>query len=189
MKKLLYFFFVSLIISCSPKSLGYFEIDPFFKPTVNKFDESLYIDFSNHIKDDFAVSQTGMRTLNVSEFKQSLRFALKNTFDDQFKSVEFYNEEPKGFVLKLFRIEPTWWASEIKHMIRKEFKDTISYRDFGCNIKYECTLYYNNEKVSEANGEVRSTRDLYSMQNIEEVFRSAVKLSCENIARQISERK
>ena len=71
----------------------------------------------------------------------------------------------------------------------KEFKDTISYRDFGCNIKYECTLYYNNEKVSEANGEVRSTRDLYSMQNIEEVFRNAVKLSCENIARQISERK
>jgi hypothetical protein len=173
-------------VSCSPKSLGYFEVDPFFKPTTATVDEPLYLDLGSKVQDDYTLTQPGLRTLNVHFFKQSYRFALTHTFNDQFRSVEFMAGEPKGFVLKIYRFEPGWWVGEEKQVIRKEFNDTLRYRDFGCRVQYESTLFYNNEKVSEANGEIKVIRDFGSMQTIDEVFRNAVKLSCEDMAGKIA---
>lgn len=189
MKRILLLLVISLVVSCSPKSLGYFEVEPYFKPTINKIDESLYVDFGSHIKDDFAVTQPGMRTLNVTEFKQSLRFACTRTFDHQFRNVEFFAEEQKGFVLKLFKMEPSWWMGEEKMIIRKEFNDTLRYREFGCKINYESTLYYNGEKASDASGEVLVKNDHSQYMTIEKLFQQSVKLACEDMAKKISERK
>jgi len=189
MKKVIAIIVVSVVVSCSPKSLGYFEVSPFFKPTIAVIDEPLYVDFGSKISDDYTISQFGLRTLNVHFFKQSYRYAITQTFNDQFKSVEFLANETKGFLLRVYRFEPSWWVGEEKMKIRKEFNDTLRYRDMGCNIKYESTLFYYNEKVSEANGEIRNTRDYATMQTIDAVFKNAVKLSCEDMAKKISDRK
>ncbi len=120
------------------KSLGYFDLTPVPKTFDIKVAKPITIVISDDIVDNPVVSIEGMHKMQVTDFRNSLQTALKNTFMKNFTTV---NTNPvltnKGLEVVIKSMRPKWITRS---------------RGYYSSFEYETTLYMDGTKIKKADG-------------------------------------
>lgn len=167
-----------LLQGCISKQIAYFEVSPYARVKSDKIDQPLYVRFSNRVNDVFEIKQPGI-TVSVTQFHQSLQFALSRSFSDLFSDVLPANN-PVGFILDVQRMESSWEVKEKKRF--NQYGQEVHENDIWCVMLYASTIYRNELLVSQSTGTVKVKLNENQIYTVDAAFKEAVKQACANMA-------
>ncbi len=193
MKRHSEFFFAVLLLSlaaCAPRPVALFDTETYTKPYETKFEDTLTIVLDEAIPDHFFVQDVGLRKMEVSDFRKSLRLSLFYTFENSFREVRFSETPaPNGLTLQLFRIRPFWKLENIDsdvYVVENVSVNTNTYY-LSSLIRYDGALYRNGKKVSILDEEVVGEKIVNDKRQWNEAFKDGVKEMCEDLYKSLAE--
>jgi hypothetical protein len=158
-KRTLQVFFIVLLTGfmtgCSVK-IGYVSVVPRTSPVPAKIKRTLNI-YVENVKDIFTIQVCGQKSLIISEFRSSVKDALKEAFSSSFEQVNFTDKIiDNELTLHVYRIEPYCKIKRSEeHYSSNGYSSTIDY--LGSAFQYQATLYDRGKELSKADDVAVST--------------------------------
>lgn len=163
-------------------------MDPYAKPFHKKVDVPLNIVFMEDVKDSVIVESEGVKKMTVTEFQRSVAASLKNTLRENFENATIMREKPDtGLSLVIYRIKPFWKINGQSSSAYGTDGTTVSTTEslISAAFQFESSLFFNGEKLQDADLTVYSDDQMSSVSQAHQVFKSGLTKMCETINREI----
>ena len=170
MKNLLILCLLSLSCACSP-TIHYFNVMPFIDSHYTKVGERLTLVIDKNIPNDHHFSDTNLQNFKVTNFRQSLRVSLYNTFEASFDEVSVGDQvSDQGWSLILHRVRP---FHELVPAGETTFHKAL--------IRYEASVYYDGEKIKILDEQALSEEVAIFRSEIDDIFEDGIKQMCKQL--------
>jgi hypothetical protein len=170
------------------KQLGYFQVDPYAKPLDTKIEVPITIVLMDDVKDSLTVWGVGVKSMDVSDFRRSVAVSIENTVGRNFDNVIIADKKPdNGLVLVIYRVRPFWFINSRSSSTQGTGDNVYSTTKalIAAAFQYETSLFYNGEKLSDADSTIHSDDQMSVIGQAHYVFKSGVTKMCETIYRDL----
>lgn len=177
-----------LLTGCAIKPLGFFQVDPYFKPLETKINRPLNIVLLEGVADNLIVDCIGIKEMKVTAFRRSVEESMRSSLENVFLSVNFMNARPDtGLTLVVYRIKPFWkinsQASSASGFGEYTYSTTTSL--VSAAFQFETSLFIDNHKIRNADATVYSEEQMYDKTQAHPVFKKGLQQVCETINKEI----
>lgn len=179
-----------VISACAPTPVALFNAEIYTRPYQTEFEDTLTIVLDEAIPDHFYVQDMDLLSMEVKDFRKSLRLSLYYAFRDSFEEVKF-SETPssQGLSIHLYRIRPFWdlqtIATDTYVVENISFNDNTYY--LSSLIRYDGVLYRDGEKVMVLDEEVWGEKVVNAKRDWHEAFKDGIREMCEDLYRALAE--
>ncbi len=185
MKKI---FLITLLFSaCGIHRIPYFDTIPTVVSNTQNQVEALTLVLENDIKDTVTINGAGLKPMKVMELRKSLSNAMVKTLRTSFNSVKVGDHKPSGGIsIVLVEFVP-YWHSELVLRTEVGHHDKVkssSNSEAACVIRYEVVFYGDGQEIKRLNRETMSSVAAVTTKNMENTFKSGVKIMSEEIYRE-----
>jgi hypothetical protein len=169
-----------------PIPVAHFNVQTYTTSYHTYFDDTLSMVLDPSVRDHFLVEDMNFRSMEVHDFRKSLRLSLYYTFADSFREVRFTHEPvEEGITLQIFRIRPGWKIQNVEEDF--DGYDSSSTFYLSSLIRYDGLILRNGRKMKIIDDEAVSEKVVTRMHWWHEAFVDGVREMCEQLYRSMAE--
>ncbi len=189
MKKFVYFIWIVFFISSCSVSVGKVESIGSIDNLDSPIDTSLQIYIHPKVKNEFTVETTDLKSMKLSEFRESIKIGFENSFKDYFNEITFL-EKPsnKGVVLILNKAEPKHFKTAAVTSVSSSSGGSLSSHTnyiIKIRVKYEASLLKNGVKLNNVISQVVSEESTDNVWGFSSVMKNALETMYSEISMKI----
>lgn len=171
-----------LLSSCRVPTVYFFDADPYTQPYQTSFTEPLTVVIGDDIDDVFTV-RSNRPSMNVKNFRKSLRITLYYMFKEAFPEVTFADEvATTGYTLHLYRIRPSW---KVVSTSVSGYEVVTSTSFVAAQIRYEAAIFESGKKVALLDNTVVGEKTAMIKGEMPDAFRDGVRELCEDLYKEM----
>ncbi len=160
------------------KPLGYFSLFPYSNPAANQNLTTLNILLGDDVKNDFSVKSTGIKEMQVRDFRKSVESSLINTFQENYKNIRVCETiSGQGLTLTVYRIRPFWKLEDIFTP-----SETLKERYVvSAGFQIDAALFLNGKKIKSVVDTIYSDEKMTNTHQAHNIFKNGFEKVCETI--------